>query len=533
MKKDRNHIIFLLTMVCCLWSPFVPQAKGVSQTQTVPAWMLTRDMSVEKQHYLDSVNSILSADPDADRFKVQITDCFVERNDTSATVESSASLMSLPVTGSSDDITASALDAGGIISIHVSRVYTYESVDGNNQPVRLSAVLYTPSLTWFSDLDKGFLCCHPTTTEDKTAPSGSAPMDWQVCSLVSEEAFVVCPDYCGYGTTSNMQHPYLIQDVTAHNCIDAYLAGYKIVTQTMEFDLEDDFYTVIFGYSQGGSVALASLKYIESGILSDADVKKINVKQTFCGDGPYSPPATMDQWLADSNSKLNAKGEEVGYQPMAYACVLPLIMMAAKNSYDKDCMRTVTLEDIFTEPVLKSEAFEVIKEKTLSTDDVDKIFERINCKYMYQIFTDNILVKDTVKVNGQPVVLKTNDDGTKVYKVNIAYNTSNPIYKCLRRALTKNDLTFDWVPKCQTIFVHEPTDPVVPYCNMKRAKTAFGTGTNNNISYIDGDATTSPKVSWPWSRKLENLGSGSAIHVNYGKNFYIWFLSGANDMRED
>ena len=503
---------------------------SMAQT-TVPAWMLTKGMSAEKQHYLDSVNSILAAAPDADRFKVKITDCVVD------TVEigqqtTDASLMSLPATGGADDITANALDAKGIICVHSKRMFTYESVDGNNQPVRLSAVLYTPLITWFTDLDKGFLVCHPTTTEDATAPSGHLPMDWQVCSLVSEDAFVVHPDYCGYGISSNKQHPYLIQDVTARECIDAYLAGYKIVTQTMGLSLEKDFYTIIFGYSQGGSVSLASMKYIESGMLSDADAKKINLKQVFCGDGPYSPPATMDQWLADSNSKLNAKGEEVGYQPMAYACVLPLIMLAAKDSYDKDCMRTVTFEDLFTPAVLNSRAFDVIKNKELSTDNVDKIFTQINCKYMYQIFSDNILIKDTVKVDGQPVVLKTNSDGSKVYKVNIAYNTTNPIYKCVRRALTKNDLTTGWVPKTQTIFVHEPTDPVVPYCNMERAREAFGTGTSNNISYIDGNSKTNDQVSFPWSLALGSLGSGAKIHENYGVNFYVWILSGAGGKRK-
>lgn len=50
------------------------------------------------------------------------------------------------------------------------------------------------------------------------------------------------------------------------------------------------------------------------------------------------------------------------------------------------------------------------------------------------------------------------------------FNTESNEYKCLMRALDYIDLTKDWAPRHQLLFMHYDGDLVVPYCNMQEVE---------------------------------------------------------------
>lgn len=369
--------------------------------------------------------------------------------------------------------------------------YTYMSIDGENNPIRLSSIMYRPSPFQFNlnaklgvgniiwglgfaliDLikgtwnaafgytfDYGVLGCHPTVTTSVEAPTGKSPLDGDIKMFCSDYALVVCPDYCGYGLSEYRQHPYLVQGVTARNVVDAYIAALDLVNDKRisgasgSWSFASDFYTDLMGYSQGGSVALSTLRYLESGQVSDADLKRINLRNVYCGDGPYSPKATVKQYIDWSNMN------DEKYNKMAYPCVLPLIVQAAKQAYDNDCMHTVKLDSYFTPEFLATGIVDMLDTKRVSTSQLNDVTTLAGTVKVAQIMSDNFVKQEEV--------LDTILNQKRMMNV---FNTESNEYKCLMRAMEYNDLTKGWTPHHPLLFMHLDGDLVVPYCNMEEVK---------------------------------------------------------------
>lgn len=332
---------------------------------------------------------------------------------------------------------------------------TYNSIDGRKRPVRLSAKVYLPMGSYIYGLiprvviSHVLLNCHPTVTSNFEAPTGLNPVDGDINRMVGEDDFewmVVCPDYCGYGVSSYLQHPYLIHDITARNCIDATLAAITLI-KTGDMDnynsafggyvMEDEYTTDIVGYSQGGATALACTKYLEGNACSQDVKDMINLRQTTCGDGPYSAMATIEEYLKWGQDK----------KELEYPCVLPLIVAAAKEAYNDGCMHSVEVEDYFTDQFLKTGILDYLRSKTTSTADL------------------NSLIKDAMK--GTPL-LPVNVFSEKIIdKTTGKFNTTTNEYKCLIRAMEMADLTKGWEPHHPIYFFHLKNDGVVPFANYE------------------------------------------------------------------
>jgi len=415
--------------------------------------------------------------------------------------------------------------------------YTYESIDGNKNPITLSARAYVPT-TWasaapsyidmpsytvigqviqlFVDIFQAIvyrntqsvlLSCHPTVTSTAEAPTGNAAPENAIKIMTSERALVVCPDYCGYGITAFMQHPYLVEDITARQCIDAELAALDLISLwddgLYDNPIASDYYTNIIGYSQGGAVALACTKYLESNACPQEVKDKIKLNHTYCGDGPYSPVATVKQYL---------EWQDTG-KVLEYPCVLPLIVMAAKDAYNDDCMRTVKVEDYFSEDFLKSDVINMLKSKSVTTAD-------LNNKISAWMGTD--------EKTGLPRLMPKDLFSEKMLDEN-----SNE-HKCLMRALEKNDLTKGWTPTHKITFYHWTTDGVVPYCNTQAifAEGGIDAGQKNpNINYYT-NKFSGFDLGYPLWQLAGIWGGGSdgqgeeVNHAEAGVVFYVYYMSG-------
>lgn len=424
------------------------------------------------------------------------------------------------------------------------------SIDGENNPIRLSSIMYRPSpfqfnlnaglgvgniSLWGFDLaiielikgawnavfgytfDYGVLGCHPTVTTSVEAPTGKSPLDGDIKMFCSDYALVVCPDYCGYGLSEYRQHPYLVQGVTARNVVDAYIAALDLVNDknisgaSGSWSFASDYYTDLMGYSQGGSVALSTLRYLESGQVSDADLKRINLRNVYCGDGPYSPKATVKQYIDWSNMN------DEKYNKMAYPCVLPLIVQAAKQAYDNDCMHTVKLDSYFTPEFLATGIVDMLDTKRVSTSQLNDVTTLAGTVKVAQIMSGNFIKQEEV--------LDTILNQKRLMNV---FNTESNEYKCLMRAMEYNDLTKGWTPHHPLLFMHLDGDLVVPYCNMEEVKKNLPRDPSKKMVFTT-PYEVKDKMSMIWDLIADKVKDvfDNPDHSSIGVFFYIAAAAGA------
>src|SRR5690606_4354153 len=100
---------------------------------------------------------------------------------------------------------------------------------------------------------------------------------------------VVAPDYTGYGGSTLDCHPYLNARAQAADAIDALRAARQVLASRGEEAPQAVYLT---GYSQGGFVAMATHREIES-----AHADEFTVAASFPMSGPYALGYTLDRML--------------------------------------------------------------------------------------------------------------------------------------------------------------------------------------------------------------------------------------------
>lgn len=150
-----------------------------------------------------------------------------------------------------------------------------------------------------------------TNTVNAYAPS-EFPINtlYQMIEIVASTGYiVVIPDYPGFGSSSQIPHPYLIAEPTVTSIIDMLFA----VNEMDERELPDikvlnEYY--IAGYSQGGWATLALHKTIEE---EYPDV--FNLRGSVCGAGPYDLSLLFNNMISVSTYPMPVY---IGYIINAY-----------------------------------------------------------------------------------------------------------------------------------------------------------------------------------------------------------------------
>lgn len=228
--------------------------------------------------------------------------------------------------------------------------YNYPSINADGERVLLSGMACMPD----EDCDRVnnvIIGCHITITSNKECPSsyadeGSSSSDLSILMNhassglifhVSQNRMycynlVILPDYEGYGITRNHAHPYLYQELTARQVVDGVRYGIALYnTSNLINDIRHPFRnnwrSIPVGYSQGGSVALATQRFIEQNNLTD----ELHLAGSVCGDGPYDPIATLLYYV-----KQYRDGD-----PLSMPVVMPLILkgMCDSNPYHDEHVR--------------------------------------------------------------------------------------------------------------------------------------------------------------------------------------------------
>lgn len=340
----------------------------------------------------------------------------------------------------------------------------------------------------YSKTEQVILHNHVTITYNKQCPSldpDIATENGLMYKIALSSNMVVSPDYQGYGATSSMVHPYLIQEATAKQCYDAVVEAIKWKRNTKNWKpkgtnrtydlrgLESDFDMYNFGYSQGGSVTLAVHNYIEK-----HDTKNsLHFRGSLCGDGPYQPVETY-KWMLENGM----------YMP----CVVPLILRSYLYYYGDSYLKGYKVSDFLNETVCNAlkkgstNEWELIDCKEYNTDEInDILFAALGKKGAEKVTAQEMFNPAALDINSAPA-------------------------KALSNALAENDYTDrgKWpnAKNVKTIIAyHNRNDEVVPPVNTEKL-----------IDNIGGTG----KVKYNWKGGGFNAPL-KGIHVDYGKKFFL------------
>lgn len=168
---------------------------------------------------------------------------------------------------------------------------SYTTINEKGEPTVASAGVFVPigagrrlPLVSFS---------HGTQTDKQKVPSTLAFINPQGIVNAAHGSVAVLADYVGMGVDAAHIHPYLIAQVGADASLDALRAARRLL-KTLDLSLDGRLF--IYGYSQGGQVAMALLREIEREPRAN-----FTVTAAAPGSGPYAFGEVFKTALANPN----------------------------------------------------------------------------------------------------------------------------------------------------------------------------------------------------------------------------------------
>lgn len=313
---------------------------------------------------------------------------------------------------------------------------TYPSVTGTGAPVTLSMKIAYPQgiLTKYHDPDFIVLDNHPTIFSEAESPWSCNPI---ALAKAMDDALVVCPDYEGFGITSDRDHPYLAHDLNARQSVDAVLAAIDYINGKKGIKMAKGYYLMNYGYSQGGGVAMAVHKYIENN-LSKSDQAKINLRKSYCGGGPYDPAVTMHVYFEQDE--------------LEYPTLLPMVLMGFKAAYP-DILAEFPLEGFFKPEFVATGIFDRIRSKQYKNDEL--------CEFIQDEY-GSCRCSDILS----PAV----------------FDENSAMRQAMEACFARSNVATGWAPVKRVDLMHSKEDQIVPVENAYSAYEGLQPG---NVSEIE------------------------------------------------
>ncbi|MCF0175823.1 MAG: hypothetical protein HUJ94_03215 [Bacteroidales bacterium] len=292
----------------------------------------------------------------------------------------------------------------------------YTTLDQDLVPVTASALIVYPLLR---KMNKVMLINHGTQIGIAMIPTQYTSVE---AAMAATGALCILPDYIGLGSSSNHPDLYLNHEVHGRTSVDALLALLDYA-KAKKLNLDSNYKSYIVGYSQGGSVSLASLREVQN--RDQATQARIKLEKVYCGDGPYDLRRTFETYVEDFNN-----GKELGL-----GSVIPLVINSMFNSYPSE-VADLRYEDFFTEWALSTGVPQAVRNN------------------------DENLIDMLVKFNGK------NLDQI----LNMEYTKANPDHlDLLLELMDRQNLCHDWQPQYSLKLLHGNPDGVVPFSNFEEA----------------------------------------------------------------
>lgn len=455
--------------------------------------------------------------------------------------------------------------------------YNYPSVDADGNKIMLSALMAVPTKMVLDGLhampNNVIIGCHVTITSNYECPteynksggSGSWQSDvgMQICYARYDFfrqpcCLVIMPDYEGYGVSKNRPHPYLYQELTARQVADAARYGLALYNANIEAGeefcyLESGWKSVCVGYSQGGSVALATHRFIEENGLAS----ELHFAGSVCGDGPYDPVEHLLYYILDNGTSYDGDNYTVhDAKTVTMPIVMPLILKGMCDS--NPFMRSHKVSDYLSEKFLRTGVIDFInakskdKDNQYSTDKINDAFKAMRKNGLNYVYTDENGVKKSGHYSasdiGEMLYQEKNDNvhgrlsqimtsEAYDYFTNLAAQRQDQpevetpadrgVMKDLHRALASNSLVTGWTPTHRIGFYHTTYDTVVPYANL----LSFMRHQNGLKYYFRDTSRARSKAAGVNPSHIVSEGSADVYifdddckddHVGGGREFYVW-----------
>ncbi len=167
---------------------------------------------------------------------------------------------------------------------------SYQTVGGANEPTTASAALMIPTGVGANCTGARpmVLYAHGTTTDRafNMANVQNTETLFLAALFAAQGYIVVAPNYAGYDTSTLSYHPYLIADQQSKDMIDALAAARTALPLASATFTKDNGQLFITGYSQGGYVAMATHRAMQSAGMKVTAAAPMS--------GPYSLAAFVD-----------------------------------------------------------------------------------------------------------------------------------------------------------------------------------------------------------------------------------------------
>ena len=169
--------------------------------------------------------------------------------------------------------------------------------------------------------------------------------------------------------------------MAARQVVDGVRSGLAMYQHLVDIEEVDPFVpnwqSVAIGYSQGGSVALATHKFIELNGLAD----ELHFAGSVCGDGPYDPVAHLRYYMQDNGETYDGNNKTAHRkEKVSMPIVMPLILKGMCDS--NPLMKQHYVDDYLSTKFLLTESIKFLEAKANDNEDDQYNTDRINKEYV-------------------------------------------------------------------------------------------------------------------------------------------------------
>lgn len=332
------------------------------------------------------------------------------------------------------------------------------------------------------------LYAHGTTTDKQynianiADPTNAAYSESAlIAAMYAAQGFiVVAPNYAGYDSSTLSYHPYLNANQQAGEMIDALTAARTALPKTFASATTDSGQLLLTGYSQGGYVALATMRALEAAHQT--------VTAAAPGSGPYALEAFGDAIFSgsvDVGSVVFAPLLTTSYQHAygnLYHATTDIYSATYATGIDTLLPSTTSLDSLFASNRLPQSA--LFDSTTPTTTDLANA--GVPAPYQTALaaamsvpanplfasgFGSPYLINNTYRIS-YVLDAATNPDGALTPTASLA--AQPPAINTFRKALYLNDLRQGpWLPNAPLLMCGGVNDPTVFFANSGIMATYF------------------------------------------------------------
>ena len=374
----------------------------------------------------------------------------------------------------------------------------YVTVGGANEATTGSGALIVPTGlgTTCTGSRPIVLYAHGTTTDRafNIADLRNAETLLLAALFASQGYIVVAPNFAGYDTSTLSYHPYLIADQQSKDMIDALTAARTALPFASALLTRDSGQVFITGYSQGGYVAMATQRAMQSAAMAVTAAAPMS--------GPYALAAFVDAVFygrvnggATVSSTLLITAYQKSYANI-YASAGDVFEAPYANGIESLLPSLLPRSELYAQMKLPSSALFSRVPPAPAFADITPPTTPANLAAVFALgFDTGNLIRISYRLSYLQDAQANPDGGWPTATTGMAAGAPG---LALRRALQRNDLR-DWTPTAPTLLCGGDADPVVFWLNTQLMQGYWAVHAPASVPVSVLDLETTPSGSDPYA----------------------------------